>query len=259
VKPEDTMLVLLQEKGEAVIIADLRERLEPFFHLAKAEGYRAYAGIPLLARDRMVGILAVLSRTPGRFRPEDIRFLTAIGHQIGLGIENARLFKERSRLAITDELTGLYNHRHFYRVLQMEVSRALRYQRHLSMIMLDIDHFKKYNDRWGHLAGDKALREVAGVLRRSVRDVDTVARYGGEEFAIILPETELRQAAIQAERIRAAVERHSFLKPLTISLGVAAFARGMQRGEELVQEADRALYRAKAEGRNRVCLTQPSG
>jgi len=158
--------------------------------------------------------------------------------------------------AITDELTSLHNHRHFYRVLQSEVNRAIRYRRHLSLIMLDIDRFKHYNDRWGHLVGDEALRQLAEVLLRNARDVDVVARYGGEEFAIILPETPLEQAGIQAERIRSAVERYPFQGRLTVSLGVATFVEGMEKAEELVQEADRALYRAKAEGRNRVCLAE---
>jgi len=174
--------------------------------------------------------------------------------RVQLRIQQIR--RKLTQEAITDELTSLYNHRHFYRVLQGEVNRATRYRRHLSLIMLDIDRFKHYNDQWGHLAGDEALRELAEVLRKNARDVDVVARYGGEEFTIILPETPLEQAGIQAERIRSAVERYPFQGRLTVSLGVATLAEGIEKAEELVQEADRALYRAKAEGRNRVCLAE---
>lgn len=174
--------------------------------------------------------------------------------RVQLRIQQIR--RKLTQEAITDELTGLYNHRHFYRVLQSEVNRATRYRRHLSLIMLDIDRFKHYNDQWGHLAGDEALRELAEVLRKNARDVDVVARYGGEEFTIILPETSLEQAGIQAERVRSAVERYPFQGRLTVSLGVATFVEGMEKAEELVQEADRALYRAKAGGRNRVCLAE---
>ncbi len=255
---EEHSLAPLREKGGVLILDDLSGVEDPSLQLARAEGYRSYLGIALRSRDRTVGTLCVLSRTLGRFQGQTLPFLTAIGHQVGVAIENARLFEEHSRLAITDELTGLYNHRHFYQVLQAEVSRALRYRRNLSLILLDIDHFKQYNDRFGHLVGDEALRRLAEILKRNTRDVDVVARYGGEEFAIILPETTLQQAAIHAERIRAAVEEHRFRDRFTVSLGVAAFGKGKERGEELVLMADQALYRAKAEGRNRVCLAQSS-
>lgn len=213
--------------------------------------------IPLVARSRAIGAISLsyVGREKTFSEPE-IEFCRTLASQLAIAVENARLFEERSRLAITDELTGLYNLRHFYRVLQAEVNRAVRYGRHLSMIMVDIDYFKQYNDRWGHLVGDEVLRGLAEILRRNVRDVDVVARYGGEEFSIILPETTLQQAGIQAERIRTAVEQYPFRERLTVSLGVATFTEGMGRGAELVSEADRALYRAKTEGRNRVCLAQ---
>ncbi|MCI0372128.1 MAG: GGDEF domain-containing protein, partial [candidate division NC10 bacterium] len=172
--------------------------------------------------------------------------------------ENSRLFAETKRLASTDELTGLFNHRQFYLLLGQEVRRALRYGRNLSLIMLDIDYFKAYNDRYGHLAGDEALRQIARVLKTKSRDVDMVARYGGEEFTIILPETELPQAAVQAERLRVAVEGHRFSPAaeghLTVSVGAATLIEGMDRPEQLVHRADQGLYEAKASGRNRVCL-----
>lgn len=213
--------------------------------------------IPLMAKDQAIGAISLsYVGGEGTFSETEIEFSLTLASQLAVAIENARLFEERSRLAITDELTGLYNHRYFYWVLQAEMNRAIRYRRSLSVILLDIDHFKQYNDRWGHLAGDEALRGLAEILKRNARDVDVVARYGGEEFAIILPETTLQQAGIHAERIRAAVEQHQFKDRFTSSLGVAAFAKGKERGEELVLMADQALYRAKAEGRNRVCLAQ---
>jgi diguanylate cyclase (GGDEF)-like protein len=127
--------------------------------------------------------------------------------------------------------------------------------------MLDLDHFKQYNDRYGHLGGDQALRETAEVLRRNARDVDILARYGGEEFAIVLPETDLERAIIHAERARAAIASHAFRGKdsnpqgdLTVSIGVAALAPGIRKIEELVHDADQALYRAKSQGRNRLEL-----
>jgi diguanylate cyclase (GGDEF)-like protein len=127
--------------------------------------------------------------------------------------------------------------------------------------MLDLDHFKQYNDRYGHLGGDQALRETAEVLRRNARDVDILARYGGEEFAIILPETDLERAVIHAERTLTAIASHAFRGKdsnpqgdLTVSIGVAALAPGIRKIEELVHDADQALYRAKSQGRNRLEL-----
>jgi two-component system cell cycle response regulator len=131
--------------------------------------------------------------------------------------------------------------------------------------MLDLDHFKSFNDQYGHLAGDQALRETAEVLRQNSRNVDFVARYGGEEFAIILPETDLTRAARQAERVRVAVEAHPYLletgaqvRRMTVSVGVAALMPEMRATEDLVHDADTALYRAKTGGRNRMELARPS-
>jgi diguanylate cyclase (GGDEF)-like protein len=157
-------------------------------------------------------------------------------------------------------LTGLYNHRYFYHLLETELKRARRYGRSLSLIMLDIDHFKQFNDRFGHLSGDEALRCLAQILRKNSRGVDMVARYGGEEFAIILPETDLPQGSIQAERLRAAAAEQEWPESqLTISLGAAALTADMARAEDLVRDADRALYEAKNAGRNQVCLSRLTG
>jgi diguanylate cyclase (GGDEF)-like protein len=220
---------------------------------------RSMLVIPLLTKDKALGVIALSSLREARhFTPGDVEFCQILANQAAIAIENSRLFAETKRLASTDELTGLFNHRQFYLLLGQEVRRALRYGRQLSLILLDIDYFKAYNDRHGHLAGDEALRQIARVLKTKSRDVDMVARYGGEEFTIILPETELSQAAVQAERLRVAVETHRFGLAaeghLTVSLGAATLLEGMDRPEQLVHRADQALYEAKAGGRNRVCL-----
>ncbi len=222
-------------------------------------GRRAAVCLPLRVRERVRGVLWVHYNEPRRFSEEDIHLLSYFANQAAIAIENARLFAETTRLANTDPLTGLYNHRYFYHLLETEVKRARRYSRSLSLIMLDIDHFKQFNDRFGHLSGDEALRCLAQVLRKNSRGVDMVARYGGEEFGIILPETDLTQAAVQAERLRtAAVEQQWPESQLTVSLGAAVLTEDMARAEDLVRVADRALYRAKAAGRNQVCLSDPS-
>lgn len=161
--------------------------------------------------------------------------------------------------AITDGLTGLYNFRYFQRQLELEIRRAQRYLRPLSLVMVDIDHFKHYNDCHGHLQGNVILERIAALLKAYTRETNHVARYGGEEFAILLPETEARIAAKAAVRLRRIIQKEPFQfqdeQPggnLTASLGVASFPGDASDSEDLVQCADQALYRAKALGRNRV-------
>lgn len=255
-------LLSLEEKRPVAISDIYQDSLfAPWREAARMVGYSSFITVPLVLHERAIGVLNVYLSSIHHFSPDEVELLSHFANQAAIAIENALLFEEKTRLAITDELTGLYNHRYFYQVLEGEIKRAQRYKRPLSLIMADIDYFKNYNDHWGHLKGDEALRQLARVLRRNARDVDVLARYGGEEFAFILPETELSQAGIQAERIRVEVEKHPFdaeeVQPggkLTISLGVAAYTLNMERMEELVHAADQALYRAKAQGRNRVSL-----
>lgn len=156
-------------------------------------------------------------------------------------------------LAATDAMTGIANHRAFQAKLREEIARAQRYDYSLILLMLDVDRFKPYNDAFGHPAGDQVLREIAGLLRDTVREGDFVARYGGEEFAALLPQTDLESGRRVAERIRAVVEAHSFAhRPITLSIGAAEFFRNGNSEEELLSSADRALYAAKNQGRNQV-------
>jgi two-component system cell cycle response regulator len=165
------------------------------------------------------------------------------------------------KLAHTDGLTDLYNYRFFQRLLRVEMSRAQRFQRALSLIMLDVDDFKMYNDMYGHQAGDQALRQLARLLRRSSRSYDLVARYGGDEFAVILPETTKQTAAEVAERMRTCVEQtrieeapHGWGWHITASLGIASFPEDAAETADLIRKADQALYQAKTCGRNRIAL-----
>ena len=226
---------------------------------------RSVLCVPIRSGKKIYGILHMASRYQNAFDEEDSTLANAIGEQIGLAVESARLFEEINRLALTDELTGLYNIRHLKRVMSEEVKRSIRYERPLSFIMLDIDFFKIYNDQHGHPRGDEVLRILSGLLQQNTRDVDTVFRYGGEEFSVIIPEVGKHEAYRMAERIRRVIQEHLFPyeedQPggnLTVSIGVANLPDDAMEGDELIDMADRALYRAKQGGRNRVNLYDPA-
>ncbi|MBI3243405.1 MAG: diguanylate cyclase [Chloroflexi bacterium] len=196
------------------------------------------------------------------FDAGELQARVAVGERI-LGVETRlrESLAEQSELAARDGLTSIYNRRAFDYRLADEIRRARRYNRPLALIMVDIDHFKNYNDRHGHVQGDRVLQELAKVLVNSVRATDFVARYGGEEFAIILPETNKTSSMAAAEKIRTAVAAHPFplgsSQPngaLTLSLGIANYPEDMPDGDVLVERADQALYRAKQTGRNRAVL-----
>jgi len=178
-----------------------------------------------------------------------------------LAVKNADLESANRHLhdqAITDALTGLYNRRHFQDNLDKEMRRCERDERPLSLLLLDLDHFKQYNDRWGHTQGDEELRRVSAQVTKSVRTTDMAFRYGGEEFAVLLPSCSKEQAAEVAEKIRTAVGAHGHragvLGRTTVSIGVATFPQDGQAARSLVDTADGALYAAKAAGRDRVSL-----
>ena len=191
---------------------------------------------------------------------EDNRVVAnAVASELVVAVENSRLYKLSKRLAITDELTGLFNYRHLQMRLDDEIMRAKRFSNHVSMLMIDADDFKRFNDTHGHIAGDGALSELSDVLRLVVREVDVVARYGGEEFSIVLPETDSAGAFIAAEKVREAVANHQFANAdgtrdciLTVSIGLASYPTHAWDKESLLREADDALYRAKNGGKNRV-------
>jgi diguanylate cyclase (GGDEF)-like protein len=177
--------------------------------------------------------------------------------QVAVTLENSRLYNEIQQMAITDELTGLYNRRGLFELGQREVDRALRYNRPLTAIMADLDLFKKVNDTYGHQPDDDVLRGLAQICRGAVRDIDIVGRYGGEEFLVLLPESDLRNSIQIAERIRLRVAEASFPTQvgnlsITISLGVCELADNIQDLKSLIARADQALYNAKNAGRNRV-------
>jgi diguanylate cyclase (GGDEF)-like protein len=222
---------------------------------------------PLRAEDPAVlGTLVLGSRRPDAFTADRVRQLEVIALQAAESIQRARLFDATERMATTDGLTGLLNHRTFQARLEEHLLAAQRYGRTLSLILCDIDHFKSVNDTYGHPVGDQVLRGVARILAREARTTDLVARYGGEEFAVVMPETDTAGALVIAERIRERIaelvtETGQGPLSITMSLGVATSPEDGQKKAELVARADACLYHAKRHGRNRsvAAVTLRSG
>ncbi len=223
----------------------------------------SFISVPVTVEDRLIGVLNVSDKSDRcAFTEEDASFLEMMGRQVGILLENADIREKSRRLAMTDELTGLFNYRHFQGALAVEIERVRRYRGgSLSLVMSDIDHFKSYNDAYGHQEGDYVLKRVARVLRDEARKVDIPSRYGGEEFVVILPEVKKPDARVFAERVRKKIEtlhKHDSKLPrqVTISSGIAEFPLDGDEQEQLIRNADQALYDAKAGGRNRTELYQ---
>lgn len=255
--PGEGISGLVVESGESVHVVDVET--DARFRRRNHERYYTHSCIsaPLLDTGQARGAINVnnkRSRKP--FEEADLRLLEAIAATASVALANARRYEEVLDRAQRDALTGLANHGHFWAILDTEFKRAERHGRPLSLIMVDVDHFKTYNDRLGHPAGDDALCTVARILESGSRGHDLVARYGGEEFAAILPETDSDGALCYAEKMRRAVESACFgpggEESLTISLGVATADGSVTTIRELTSLADERLYRAKQGGRNQV-------
>jgi PAS domain S-box-containing protein len=269
------------DTGLPVILEDYSAS-EQRHKIYEAEQFHAAAVLPLLVRNQCIGVLGMTREVPGyKFSEEQILTATRLAAIVALAIENSRLYLEVKRLATTDELTGVHNRRNLMDIGERDVQRALRYDRPLSALMIDVDHFKRINDTEGHSMGDIVLHEVAQEIVQQIRRSDAIGRYevsadsadnvigrfGGEEFGIILPETSIDGALIVAERIRASVENLSF-NPVdnsgelnenpgaqfhvTVSIGASLLSSKQDTLANLLGRADQALYAAKQAGRNRV-------
>ncbi len=220
--------------------------------------------LTILDHGQMMVVFCAEARHIEAMRLEDRLVLQAVASELVVAVENSQLYKLTKRLSITDELTGLHNYRYMQQRLDDEFERARRFDRPLSLLMLDADDFKQFNDAHGHVAGDRALADLGQVLKAAVREIDVTARYGGEEFAVILPETDAAGAFVVAEKIRESVAGYRFADgegerkvPLTLSIGLAAFPVHAEDRETLLRQADDALYQAKHLGRDRVRAAQP--
>jgi diguanylate cyclase (GGDEF)-like protein len=216
--------------------------------------------LPLVEEDRPSGMLWMWGN---HLESGDLPAASIFASQVSIALENARLFSEIQRLVVTDDLTQLYNRRGILEVSKYEFDRAKRYNRPLSVLLVDVDHFKSINDLYGHPSGDLVLYELGKILKSQIRSVDKIGRLGGEEFVILLPETSINFACQVAERLRLVVEKAGLQAPpneqsihVTLSIGVAALTPDDPDLYALIGAADQAMYRAKDSGRNRVLVSE---
>jgi two-component system, cell cycle response regulator len=225
----------------------------------RIKGFESLYVLPLLVKDDVLGTLAVAARRPAAFTSDRREMLGVVANQVAISLQNGRMVQSLEEQATTDGLTGLVNHRTFQERLSAMLGRADRHKFRVSILLTDIDHFKKVNDTYGHPTGDAVLKRVAAILRNSARKIDIVARYGGEEFALVLEGTDRAGARQLAERIREEVAAQTFdaskgTFKATLSLGVAVYPDDGKVKQEVISCADKALYAAKHGGRNRtVC------
>jgi diguanylate cyclase (GGDEF)-like protein len=210
---------------------------------------------PLVSFGDTIGVLICQSIRPRAFQSADVQALESVADIIATAIQNSGYVEKIRQLAFKDGLTGLFNRRFFEMRIVEEMERAIRYRGFMSVVMIDIDHFKKINDEFGHLLGDEVLKQVSAILGQHLRKLDFVCRFGGEEFAIILPETPGDNALAVADKLRRVVEGWHFPgvpRPVTISAGIAAAPLHGKTRDEIIRSADMALYSAKQTGRNRA-------
>lgn len=228
--------------------------------LDEPRSIRSLISVPLIVGHKAIGILRVDAPREKYFSVEDLRFLVTIGDIGAIAMENAQLYEHLEALAIKDGLTGLFLRRHLFDRLGEEISRHARREEEMSLVMLDLDHFKDYNDKFGHIAGDIVLRTVAGLLKEAFQgDGHLVCRYGGEEFAVVLPNCDKKKAVELTDKFRkelaeTPVTLRREVTKITVSAGVASFPDDGQVKDELIHKADMALYEAKMKGRNRICV-----
>jgi diguanylate cyclase (GGDEF)-like protein len=253
------------QEGEPVLVSDAQHdpRFASRFDRSSSFQTTSILAVPLRSKDRTLGVIELINNRPRSedgtaFSEDDVRTLASIADYAAIALENARNFQRIQELTIVDDHTGLFNSRHLHRQLEIELVRARRFGHPISVVFLDLDHFKAINDTHGHQSGSTLLREAGQLLVKHLRTVDIPVRYGGDEFVFLLPEIDRAQAHACALRLREAVSAHVFLASdrapvrITASFGVASFPEDASSGEELMREADLAMYRAKQGGRDQV-------
>jgi diguanylate cyclase (GGDEF)-like protein len=250
----------LRNQKEPLVISDFAEERKEMPLLSPNEGnvtISSFVALSLRVKDRPLGALILGGKEREQFSGTQARMLSILCSQASLALENALIHQRIGRMAITDGLTELYNHRYFQESINREIVRQDRIQGQFSLLLLDIDDFKKLNDEYGHQAGDLVLKGISTILKKEAREADMLARYGGEEFALLLLDSDKKGALRTGERIRHAIEEHRFklnnrLVKITISGGIACWPSDAQEKQLLIKKADMALYYSKEKGKNKI-------
>jgi len=272
-KKDDKALVIKAKEGDPLdlwvlrhtsplLIEDIRKDFRFDLETLEAQHIRPISSLisaPLISNQKMIGILRLDNSLAGFYSQDDLRLLVTICDMGAVALENGQLFQKTRELALHDELTSLYTKRYFFERLKEECKRSARQGSPLSLLMLDIDYFKDYNDNFGHISGDLVLKSLSELIRLVFKDSSCIiSRFGGEEFCIIFSSTKKEKAYKMAEDLRGHVEKAKITlrgqeRNITVSIGVAAFPADAKDPDELIFKADRAMYEAKQKGRNRVC------
>lgn len=272
-KKEDPHLVIKAKEGDIfdlwvlrhgspLLIEDIKKDFRFDLEKLRSLDIRPISSLisaPFLAQERILGILRLDSPEPFSYTQDDLRFLVVLCDLGAVAIENSQLFINMQSLAVHDDLTGLYTKGYFLERLKQEIKRAIRQDYPLSLLILDIDYFKHYNDKFGHTAGDIVLKELSQNLLMSLKEANSIiGRFGGEEFAVILPNFDKKKALVISEQVRQIIEGMKIIlrnqiTRITVSIGLGSFPEDAKDEDELIMKADQAMYKAKQKGRNRVC------
>jgi diguanylate cyclase (GGDEF)-like protein len=255
-------MVLAVKSKEIVLVEDIDTHRRPIIRRSQrafAKNYQTKNCViaPLMCQEEVVGVLNLADRLRGRrFCSDDIALIELFSQLVGASVGNIKMFEKVQRLATTDGLTGLANHKTLYETLERELWRSRRYGGHISLIMVDVDNLKRINDTYGHRAGDRVIKTISSKIKECIRQIDTAARYGGDEFAVVLPNTSLGDAVVVAERMVDAVAhtKVTWKKehiPMSISVGLGQYDADASP-EDITGRSDQALYTAKQEGKNTV-------
>lgn len=241
---------VVAEQAKAVLVHDIE--YDGVFKLPNKKNYekRSFMSAPLVYNQHVIGVLNVCEKQ-GRFEPTDLKVLESIAQQSVVNLNKTKMLSAFEQLSHTDPMTGLYNYRSFAERIEEEINRARRYHAPLSIMMIDVDNFKTFNDSQGHPEGDRLLKKIAAIFKENMRATEMICRYGGDEFGIILPQTDSSHALLVGEKVRELVRQEFAEDNISISIGVAQYQSDASK-EDFVKQADIALYESKKKGRNKV-------
>ena len=249
---EEAFKVFKQKLTEHVLYKDCRLLQNDSEEIKKAREENRFFIFPLKAEKATLGYLVLDGLPEGVLEK-----VVILGHQFALALRRVTLYEEIEKIAIRDSLTDVYTRRYFFERLQDELERSKVRKMKMSLLMIDVDFFKKINDQYGHLAGDQILKSMANIIKENIREIDIAGRYGGEEFCVVLPDTDLDGARYAAHRIllatsQSTIKAYDTVVEVTVSIGVSTFPQDAKSMNELIEKADQSLYQAKHKGRNRV-------